>query len=204
MKRRSMVLLALLPWISSCSGSDAADRRDSRSRFNAIGVVLVIDAVPNVEMEGVVFYDEAGRKFYGKSTLSRRNRDILAIGGARIPITARVVWREDAKPIWGKTGGTDYEGRIVGEYTIPIADRIPDDVLEDIRRRGGNLRLKFRLKPDGVMFGWDIERDGTGTGYVSKFDMPGGDFKEARIYNGKPVEPGWYVGPDGRRVEVDY
>ena len=34
-------------------------------------------------------------------------------------------------------------------------------------------RLKFRLKPDGVLFGWDIERPDGG---LSRFDMPGGDF----------------------------
>ena len=43
--------------------------------------------------------------------------------------------------------------------------------------RRAALRLKFRLKPDGVLFGWDIERPGGG---ISRFDMPGGDFLETR------------------------
>jgi hypothetical protein len=68
---------------------------------------------------------------------------------------------------------------ISGDYRIPVAERIPDDVLNDIRAHGGGLRLKFRLKPDGVLFGWDIERAAP-LGDVSIFQMPGGDFLETR------------------------
>ena len=69
----------------------------------------------------------------------------------------RVLWRINPKAIW-KNGGVDFEGEIAGDYTILVASRIPDDILADIRAHGGSLRLKFRLKPDGVMLGWDIER----------------------------------------------
>jgi hypothetical protein len=114
----------------------------------------------------------------------------------------RAVWREgsgwdDVRKVWN-------EGKITGDYTIPIAERIPDEVLRDIRAHGGALRLKFRLEPDGVLFGWDIERDGKGTGYVFRYDMPGGDFKEARIFNGKVAEWGWQILPDGRKIATDY
>jgi hypothetical protein len=74
-------------------------------------------------------------------------------------------------------GGIDYDGTIAGDYTIPIAERIPDALVNQIRLHGGGLRLKFRLKPDGVLFGWDLERPDIG---LYRFDMPGGDFLETR------------------------
>lgn len=101
----------------------------------------------------------------------------MGLGGTRVPLSVRAVWRENPKPVWGKHGGIDYEGTMIGDYTIPVAERIPDEMLNDIRAQGGALRLKFRLKPDGVLFGWDIERPGGG---ISRFDMPGGDFLETR------------------------
>lgn len=71
--------------------------------------------------------------------------------------------------------GGQYFGPARGDYTIPIASRIPDEVLQEIRKGGGGLRLKFRLKPDGVLFGWDIERF---SGGLPRHSMPGGDFLE--------------------------
>ena len=74
----------------------------------------------------------------------------------------------------GPWGGS-YFGEVRGDYTLPIASRIPEEVLQEIRKNGGGLRLKFRLKPDGVMFGWDIERFAGG---LPRHSMPGGDFLE--------------------------
>ena len=71
--------------------------------------------------------------------------------------------------------GGEYLGDIVGDHTFPVASRIPDDVIREIRKNGGGLRLKFRLKPDGVLFGWDIERFAGG---LPRHSMPGGDFLE--------------------------
>jgi hypothetical protein len=124
-----------------------------------------------------VFYTEEGEIIYAKSVVARRTREIMALGSPRIPLTVRVLWRDNPKPVWGRLGGIDYEGTIAGDYTIPVAERIPDAVVNDIRLHGGGLRLKFRLKPDGVLFGWDIERPDGG---LSRFDMPGGDFLETR------------------------
>jgi hypothetical protein len=208
LKRKLFGLLALGPWISGCNGVAGVigigDTTSPQRRFKGIGIVLAVDAVPEAELEGVVFYDDRLSTTYASSVVAKRNREIMAIGGARVPTTVRVIWRDHPKPIWGKGGGIDYEGTIIGDYTLAVAERVPQQVLDDIRAHGGGLRLKFRLKPDGVMFGWDIERDGKGTGFSLRYDMPGGDFKEARIVGGKVAEPGWYVGPDGLRVPTDY
>jgi hypothetical protein len=75
--------------------------------------------------------------------------------------------------------GSNYGGRVLGDHTLPIASRIPDDFAAALKANKGALRLKFRLKPDGVLFGWDIETRTTrpGTDYKElKYLMPGGDF----------------------------
>lgn len=150
---------------------------EQQRRFRGVGIVLVVDAVPKAEMAGVVFYDDWEQRIYASSIVAKRNRSVMALGGTRIPVTVRALWRDRPKPVWGRHGAIDYEGAIIGDHTIPVAERIPDEVLRDIRAKGGALRLKFRLKPDGVLFGWDIERPGGG---ISRFDMPGGDFLETR------------------------
>jgi hypothetical protein len=85
-----------------------------------------------------------------------------------------------------------YEGEIVKDVTVPVAERIPEDLLEDLRRNPkGSLRLKLRIHPDTLLVGWDIERrpgfdpkkrDSFGEiAYVSPgWVKTGGDFKEAR------------------------
>jgi hypothetical protein len=156
--------------------SSAATAGDAQSRFQGVkAFVLVVDAIPNQEMRGVSIFDDRGFQIYSSSLVARRVREIMALGADRIPTNVTVTWGAGRKFDYGSSrwqGGT-----ILGNYTVPVADRIPDEVLDDIRAHRGNLRLKFRLKPDGVLFGWDIERANGGT---SKFDSPGGDFLETR------------------------
>lgn len=168
--------LALLPLCFCGTGcTTGAAPVDQQRRFRGIALVLVVDAVPGVEMEGVTFRDERGSLIFASAVVAKRNRGIMATGASHVPEAVRVVWRKDAMLDYGF--GAWYGGTILGDHTVPVAARIPDEVLRDIRARPGSLRLKFRLKPDGVLFGWDIERDGGG---VSRFDSPGGDFLETR------------------------
>lgn len=98
--------------------------------------------------------------------------------------------------------GGEYFGPAVGDYTFHVASRIPDDVVKEIRKNGGGLRLKFRLHPEGVLFGWDIERI---SGGLPRHSMAGGDFQEADIFNGRAVRKGWYLDPKtGRRIETEF
>ena len=114
----------------------------------------------------------------------------------RRKLLAKVKGFEHTGP-WGSV----YTGKLAGDYTFLVNSRIPDDVLCDIRQHGGSLRLKFRLKPDGVMFGWDIERS---AGNISVFSRVGGDFKEARFVHEKIVEKGWYINNQGQRIETNW
>ena len=212
MKKRDVLsLMVALPWLSSC-----ASRRPMREvpvsqrRFAGIGCVLVVDAVPVAKMEGVEFHDDRGFQRYSSSVQTMRNRSVMSLGGIYVPVQIRVTWRKYPRTEWARNEKLNDRGPIVGEYTLSIGERIPDDLLSDIRSRGGALRLKFRLKPDGVMFGWDIERDSKTArvrdpyGKFFTYEMPGGDFKEADFYNGKVVVKGWYINELGEKVETDY
>ncbi len=72
------------------------------------------------------------------------------------------------------------------------------------------------MSNQGTLFGWDIERR---PGFDSKkrdqwgeavyvgpvHSFAGGDFREAQIFNGKPVRKGWYIDRrSGQRIETDY
>jgi hypothetical protein len=177
-RRRIFRLATFVPLIAGCAsvGLPVASAGESQSRFRGIkSFVLVLDAIANEEMRGVSVFDDLGHQISSASVVARKKRGVMALGASQIPVNVTITWGIDRKFDYARyrwDGGT-----ITGDYTIPVADRIPDEVLDDIRVRGGNLRLKFRLKPDGVLFGWDIERANGGT---SKFDSPGGDFLETR------------------------
>jgi hypothetical protein len=98
-----------------------------------------------------------------------------------------------------------------------VAERIPDEALDDLRKNGGGLRLKLRIHPDTLLVGWDIERrpgydpaikDSSGDRplYVpAQYSWVGGDFREAIRRKGQPIEKGWYIDPKTKqRIETDY
>jgi hypothetical protein len=185
MKRKLLTTLwTALPMLGSrhaagAVSGDAQQDADQQRRFKGMGLVLVTDAVAGSEMLGVEFFAD-GRElpFYAKSVLARRTREIMAFPSGRVPSQVRVVWRK-VHETFRADGRIRYAGEVAGDYTIDVAPRIPDAFLDEIRANGGNLRLKFRLKPDGVLLGWDIQRKAK-LGNVSVFEMPGGDFLETK------------------------
>jgi hypothetical protein len=187
-KRKLLTTLAMLPLLSSCktSAADGAKpRTPSEKRLQGMGLTLVVDAVEGAEMLGLEFYaDGRDIPFYAKSRMVKRNREIMSLPGGTVPETVRVTWRKKDESFW-KDGRIRYGGEFAGDYTIPIASRIPDEVVKEIRKNGGGLRLKFRLNANGVFFGWDIERF---EGGLPRHSMPGGDFREAGPAYGLPGE----------------
>ena len=183
-KRFFVKTLALLPvaaLLSACNVTAMGQRpplSPTQKRMDGMGLTLVVDAVEGAEMLGVEFFaDESEFPFYSSSVTKKRNREIMAFPSGVVPERVRVVWRDSTKIIGrvDKPHINTYAGKILGDYTFPVASRIPDDVVREIRKNGGGLRLKFRLKPDGVLFGWDIERF---SGGLPRHSMPGGDFLE--------------------------
>lgn len=169
------------------------DRRGLRQKFrNLSGGQLVVDAFG--EKKAVTILDEQGRVFYTSATLSSRNRSRHSYGAEfGVPVTLRAMWRREGEQVGGvvqnSIRGTErygiYEGgTVVGDYTVPVAARIPDDLLDAMRKGVGGFRLKLRLHDDGLLVGWDLSR-----GFNLQY-FAGGDFREADIENGKVIRKG--------------
>ncbi|RYH19932.1 MAG: hypothetical protein EON54_26840 [Alcaligenaceae bacterium] len=133
-----------------------------------------------------------------------------------MPEQVRAIWRKSAIAT-GYKNEHYYPDEIVGDEILEVGSRIPQDLVDDLRRdRRGSLRLKFRMSEEGTMFGWDIERrPGYDPKILDSYRLPayvapvhsfaGGDFREAQIYNGKPVRLGWYIDRQtGKKIETDY
>lgn len=205
MKRKLLSVLALLPWLPACSAVQTKDPSDLAYKFRGIrGVVVRTDAIG--EKRHVIIVSDTNRQIEAPSLLSPKVGSILSLSGGALPVpkSVHVTWREG---VTSSRKGLDpwLGGTIVGDYTIEVASRIPDAVLDSIRNEGGALRLKFRLKDDGVLLGWDIERPGGG---ISRYPMVGGDFREAPVTfndDGKVVkQPGWYIDKNGQKIETDF
>lgn len=214
MKRKLLALLSGLPWLGACrAGPDPYHTGDPaedalRQRFRNLSLELRIDAVAGVEMGNVRITTDLGHHIFGSpkmgaGSVSGRNNSISAVGSARVPRWVRVTW---GKPI---VVSSDWDGPIIGDYTISVADRIPDAVLESLRKDPkGDLRIKFRLHPEGVYFGWEIERrpgydpkktrtpEGLSIFYPPAYELTGGDFKEARPAYYLVTETGFVRIPD--------
>lgn len=147
-----------------------------------------------------VWFEHSRDHFFSPSLLSPQNRFTFASGFSRIPLFAKVTWgsREDKNFRINERGYFE-GGQVIGNYTARIAERIPDTLLDDLRKdRKGSFRLKFRIHDDGLLIGWDIDRGHLPQGrreYPERFMMAGGDFREAEIFNGKIIRHGWYIHP---------
>lgn len=211
---------ALMVTLAACSTNLRSQTQPSvltpqeqrlKDKFRGIyGVVTRIDAA--TQKDWVNITNERGLPIDGSGSLNLKNVKNSSYGGAfPIPRTIRATWRVGSK--LSTVSGTNrwQGGTIVGDYTVPVAERIPDEFLDYIRANGGALRLKIRLVDDGILIGWDIEQrvpiknpSPNGTKNALNYAMPGGDFREAKIYNGQVVERGWYINKSGQRVETDY
>jgi hypothetical protein len=240
-RRRQVVLLALhgiglaacspggsqtqqsarIPDFSASASGGSQTYADSRKRmwqkFGDEGIELIVDAFKGQEFFGVEFFPAGSdRPFYAKSLQTLRNRSYMLLP-LEIPEKVRAVWRaSDSTPVMGKYGEMTYEDPIIGTDTIEVGARILQEVVDELRKNPGQLRLKFRMSNDGVYFGWDIQRlagrgrqavdqkvDSVHSSYATS--MIGGDFREAEIYNGKAVRNGWYIHPKtGERTETDF
>jgi hypothetical protein len=174
-------------------------------RFSVLGGggELFVDAFG--EKFGINILDERGHRFYGSAGLrSPGNSKHAYLSGFGVPQTLRVEWRDREEGIV-ITDVIYEQGNVVGNYTVPVASRIPDALLEDMRKNGGTFRLKIRIHDDGPLIGWDIQRG-------SDYFMTGGDFKERRVIyvpegkgKRKVWEKGWYIHPKTKeRIETDF
>lgn len=234
MRRRFLIRLAVAALgthlMAACRGTQPAappapltesqaryleSRQRMLQRFGRPGFELVVDAVPGQEFLGVEFFPEhAEHSLYrkGRQTLKNNTKMILS---QPVPERARILWRDSDK--FAPDGRAVYAGNILGDETIEVGSRIPQELIDDLERDPrGNLRLKFRMSKDGTLFGWDIQRrpgydpnlrdpQGRDIHFPAVHSFAGGDFREAEIVNGKVVRKGWYIERrTGRKVETDY
>jgi hypothetical protein len=214
-KRSLLALLGTLPIFSACGSvkgqAEKVETNDPlRYKFRGLyGGVLRLDAV--TPKGGVTITSETGRTIDAPGSLSLKNVFHLTYtsGSVPVPKSIRATWREGnftsmGNALWN--GGT-----IIGDYTVPVAERIPDDFLDFIRANGGALRLKIRLVDDGILIGWDIEQripirssDPKAGNYLN-YALPGGDFCEAQFNKDtRQLDPGWYIDKSGKKVFTDY
>jgi hypothetical protein len=216
LRRRRVLLLALAAGAAGCQRANgnppakevlSAEDKALAHKFRGLdGGELFVDAFG--QKEGVNIFDETGKLFYKSATLSARNNSKHSYGARfGVPKTLRAEWRDRylsstdpyEPPPPGHDGASYYGGKILGNYTVPVASRIPDDLLDAVRQRKGGLRLKIRLHDDGLLIGWDLSR-----GFNLQY-FAGGDFREADIENGKVVRKGWYIHPKTKeRIETDF
>lgn len=148
------------------------------------------------KFRGVEILDEDELLFYS-GTVGPKNNSRSSYGSdLGVPAKLRATWRIDGpeaegmiqNPVrsvrdeWGflRVAG----GIIVGDYTVPVADRIPQQLLDELpyysKQKSMGFRLKLRLHDEGLLVGWDV---------ANSFERAhvGGDFEEAHVvYQGSP------------------
>jgi hypothetical protein len=158
------------------------------------------------EVNGLNIFDERGKLFFRSASFIPPTGNAIRSYGAQfgVPKTLRVEWRDKIEMVEdphlrGIPDGAFHGGTVLGNYTVPVASRIPDDLLDAMRRGVGGFRLKIRIHEDGPLIGWDLSR-----GFNLQY-FAGGDFREADIENGKVLRKGWYIHPKtGQKIETDF
>jgi hypothetical protein len=81
-------------------------------------------------------------------------------------------WLSSIRPFSDSGGWVG--GTVVGDYTVPVLERIPPQAF-DLARAGKKrpLVLRFRIRDDGVDFGWMVRLQ---DGVPFEVLMRGGDF----------------------------
>lgn len=157
-----------------------------------IGIVVMDRLAPGASTkEGIQAISDSGHHLFGHSHLNSSNGAVSSYGGRSIPRWVRVTWRRGVTDFLGDRYGRYTTGTVVGDYTVLIQERIPQEVIKYVTaapRRA--LVLRFRVKDDAVLLAWDVQQD-TPTGYGWDYVMHGGDFKDPKLFNGKVVEAGW-------------
>lgn len=176
MKRRTILVLALsaLALFACASPSKPQTDRERRNWGFVVHYKLTFGAETKRGVEGRT---DSELYIFGKGTLNARNGGTNAYGGSRyqsFPKWVRVTWRQ-GDFVLGNNGWKG--GTIVGDYTVPVLERIPEEVFAYVRaQRGRVIRLKFSIHDEGVLFGWDVQDRGKDRKGPIRHVMAGGDW----------------------------
>lgn len=177
MNRRQLITLAAVsPCMAACASTLGQAVRSQR-----VGMVVEESLAPGAATkEGIQGISDSGQQLFASIRLDSRNDSIGSYGATTVPRWVQVTWRAgpgidmDWKTrVW--IGGT-----VVGDFTVPVLERIPTQVFERIRAAPGRaLRLRFRIRDDGVGFGWAIQQAGKSIPYDIQ---RGGDFVDSNRF----------------------
>jgi hypothetical protein len=170
---------ALAQPAESLSDEDKALKR----KFPGLnGGQLRVDSL--FELKGLNIFDERGKLFFSRAGFKPPRGNYIGSYGATfgVPKTLRVEWRDKIEMIEdphleGIPDGAFHGGTILGNYTVPVASRIPDDLLDAMRRQEGGFRLKICIHQDGPLIGWDLSQ-----GFNLQHHV-GGDFIDPALAN---------------------
>jgi hypothetical protein len=140
------------------------------------GGELRVDALVNVPSTALHMPD--GRLFnIGTGSFRPGRVGISGYGGSVqgdrlvVPKYLRMTrYAEGSKRTGTRLAPPVYDGELVHEAIVPIAARIPDAVLDRVRKYNGSLALKLRLTLDTILVGWEVRN---GRSYPFKLDKDG-------------------------------
>ena len=166
-RRELLTMAATSSWLSGCT---AAVKGAESFGMPGIGIVVEESLAPGAAVkEGIQGISDTGRQMFASARLNSRNSSTSSYGAATIPRWVRVTWREGTTP--GERWTT---GQVIGDYTVPVLERIPKEAFELAKSgRKQPLVLRFRIRDDGVDFGWMVRLQ---DGAPFKVLMRGGDF----------------------------
>lgn len=186
--RLSVIAFSILFFLE-IGGCTAPARQHFDGAWSTVPVVINYNLAPGASPKAdVLALNQAGNQVFATALVSKRGvLGSWSSGGANaFPKWVRVTWREiiSSEP-YLITGG------IVGNYTVNVQDRIPNNVFAYVSaERGRSLVLRFRLKDDAVLLAWDVQENSS-RGYAYVYGMHGGDFQDPKFDNGKLIDPGW-------------
>lgn len=171
--RTLLATAAMLPWLCACANSEGWLRN---IEARGVGVVVEYRLAPGAsQKKGINAVADTGYRVFGPSMMTATGGGgTNHLGGTTMPHWVRVTWREGTgiEMDW-KEGGWK-GGTVVGDYTVSVLERIPREAFA-LAREGKKrvLVLKFRLRDDGVDFGWMVRLQ---DGVPFETLMQGGDF----------------------------
>ena len=173
MKRRwFFALVAMFSWFSACA--DSPDHIEP-IEMRGVGMVVTYQLAQGANnKEGVDARSDTGYHLFGASMMTATGGGgTNHLGVAAIPRWVRVTWREGMTAHLPDKTGRYATGKVVGDYTVQVLSRIPREAF-DLARAGRKrfLVLIFRIRDDGVDFGWMIRLQ-DGVPFVTL--MKGGD-----------------------------
>lgn len=190
--RIKQLLLWSMMWIL-VAGCSHTDKPRTARELRGMGMVINSGLAEGASRKyGINAISDTGNLIFSSASYLPNTRSTASIGGGSkmsFPRWVRVTWREDP--------GIDYKhgvfvgGTVIGDYTIEVLSRIPEEIFAYAgAARGRVIVMRFRIKDDGVLLAWDVQETVThpsgGRGLVAS--MHGGDFPcETSPYQSHPT-----------------